>query len=326
MPIRLERPYVGGGIPIPSDVQIYLESRQQLEMTWTGWDNSVWTLTNPDSGLFLVQGGVRGLNKPTFTRHTSVAPGLAGSRWRGRRTEEREVFWPLYLYSDGDALDFGLRDSAFWATMHPDRPGVWSVRHPNGTVRRLRCRFTSDGDQAFERDPFAFGWTTYGITLIAEQPFWEGPDYTRTWAAEGAVDFLGGPGVINISSSNTTADAVVRNDGDEDSWLVWRVRGPIASAQLEVNGKIVPIPFAISGNRELVIDTRPDRQVAVEQDVQTDTVPAGTNTVERTGDLGLADFTPIPTGIDLPIGIDLNGGGLTTAVTASFTPLYHRAF
>ncbi len=60
-----------------------------LQVTWTGWDGSVWELSSSDSPVWLTPEGTRGLSMPPVDRYTSEAPAVAGSRWRGYRVAGR---------------------------------------------------------------------------------------------------------------------------------------------------------------------------------------------------------------------------------------------
>lgn len=166
-----------------------------LRPTWTGWDGSVFDLANRDGGVLLKRTGTRGLSMPPRQRYKSDSPGVNGARYRGGRFLERDVFWPLSV-SDGESSQrWVARDRAFWRTMHPDRPGVWRVTHPDGTSRSLVCRFVDDGNASFGPAPMSIGWARYGISLVAEQPFWEGAPITRTFQSTPPQDFYGPPSV-----------------------------------------------------------------------------------------------------------------------------------
>jgi hypothetical protein len=282
-------------------------------MRWEAWDGSVWDLLSRD-GVFLSE-GVRGLSMPPVTRHTSTAPGLPGSRNRGHRIEEREVFWPVFLHSDVSSQAWIEYDRAFWRTLHPEREGAWVVVHPDGTERRLRLSFVDDGGHSFAADPSRRGWELYGVTLVACRPFWEGAPVVRAWKAAAPVPFfdsLGSP-VFRISSGSTVATAEIRNDGDVEAWPVWTITGPTTEpTSVGVAGRKIEVPFLLADGQTLTIDTRPDRQTAID----------GTG-ADRTPDLGAAEFAPVPDGGVASLAISLAGAG---SVAASLTPLYFRAW
>lgn len=316
-----------------------------LRPTWTGWDGSTWELSNPASGVLLMRGGTRGLSMPPFRRFTSSAAAVHGSRWRGRSTDEREVFLPLCVWSNEGSQAWVDLERALWRTMHPDLPGVLSLTHPDGQVRSLTCRFVDDGAHAFDMLPARFGWATYGVRLVAEDPFWRGTPVMQSWRASTAVPFFGGVGAPGgppfvISSGRTFDLARVTNPGDEPSHAVWLVHGPTTSAHVGVSGKQVIIPWELDEGRTVVVDTSPTSQTAFEVDTPSwataaeptlsataalawarETGPTGTN---RTRELGASTkFQAIPAGAAVTLAIEVVGSG---SVTALVEPLYWRAW
>jgi hypothetical protein len=294
-------------------------------MTWTGWDGSVWTLTDPMGGVFVVNQGLRGLSMPPVRRFTSKSPAVAGSRFRGSRVDERSVFWPILIYSDGSSAEWAEVDRAFWRTMHPDKPGVWAFQQPNGVTRYLDCRYDNDGDATFERDPHHFGWNAYGVNLIAEQPYWRGERISRTYGdAPGVPFFTGAGGTIAISPGSTISGGSIDNPGDVDGYMVWTVKSTFTSALLGVGSTTIDIPYAQSSDRKLVIDTRPDRLTAYEYALA-DTNLTGAF-IDRTDDLGTADFGSIPAGGEVDLVMNVQGPGINTKIQADLDPLYFRAW
>ena len=292
----------------------------ELGVSWTGWDGSEWVLSSPTSPVWLTPAGTRGLNMPPTSRFTSQAPALAGSRWRGYRVEERPVFWPLFIYGDSTA-QWRAADRAWWATMRPDAPGTWTVTQPDGTRRRLRCRYDGDNDQVFGRDPFSVGWVLYGVDLVAEDPFWRGDPVRRSFSAAPAEAFYGGAGGTGfappyvISANTSTATATMPNDGDEPAWPVWTVNGPFTSASVGVAGRTIAVPFSLASGKSLRIDTRPDRLSAVDSDGN-----------DRVDDLGAVSFAPVPPGVEVPVTITVPGSTSATTVAVEIEPLYYRAW
>jgi hypothetical protein len=285
-----------------------------LEVLWTDVTGRTWDLNSPDDGVILHQGGVRGLGMPPITRYNTQAPALPGSRWRGHRVAEREAFWPLFVW--GDTSDEWLaRDRAWWRGLRPDGLGVWSIGTPDGQRRRLSLRYVEDGDPSFDVDPSVAGWYVYGLTLVAEQPYWEGEAVARTWeTASTSPWFSGAGGVVTISPGNTVDTATIDNPGDVEAWPIWTVTGPCSTADLGIGGGHVALGAAVAGGASVVIDTRPDRMTA-------------------TTDLG-ADISasviwaplPVPPAVGVPAAITLTGTGAGTRAGLSFTPLHYRAW
>jgi hypothetical protein len=281
-----------------------------LRMGWTGWDGSEWALTSPRSGLFLMP-GVRGLSFPKFERYSSQSPGVAGSRHRGHRVGDREAFWPLYLYSDDGSQGFIDRDSAFWASLHPDLPGLWWAEQPDGAKRTLALKL-SDVDDT-NPDAVRRGWAKYGITLLADDPFWLGEPVSRTWAQSEMRAFLPPtPGAgYAVSSGSTLATARASNPGDVETHVVWEAHGPFTSVTVGVGDSTVVAPIEVLEGQVLVIDTDPEVQAAFLD---------GADVTEQ---LTRAEFGTIPPGASVPLTLAMAGTGF---ITASYTPKYYRAW
>lgn len=304
----------------------------RLPMTWTA-KGVEWSLSNPESGLFLLP-GVRGLGSVKTERHSTSSPGAAGSRFEGVSVLDREVFWPVHIYHDGGSLDWMMRDRAFWAGMDPADTGVWRVTHPDGAHRSLTLRFVSDGDHTSNGDPVYRGWESYGILLVAERPYWEGDPEVKSFAGTGTpAPFFepDGPALVNISSSYSVETAAMDNPGDVESYPRWYIDGEITSASVGVGDEIVNVPFAVPFGKCLVIESDPDLIGATMYDITVEGMskkPAARvfgvdliNPVDKTAALGEADFSPIPAGSQVPLSLTIIGQG---AVEALLPTLYRR--
>lgn len=302
-----------------------------MPMTWAA-KGLEFSLTDRRTGIHLMP-GVRGLGSITSDRHVTVSPAVAGSRYEGTSVLEREVFWPLRIWHSGGSIEWMERDRAFWSTMDPEDTGVWTVVHPDGKHRTLRLRFVTDGDPARQRNPLRMGWETYGITLVAERPFWEGEPVVRSFAgtAEPLPFFEPtGPQVVNIASSYSVGNASMDNPGDVESYPRWFIEGPAVTASVGVGDMIVDVPFEVPEGQCLVIESDPDQIGATLYDVApgASTKPSERvvgvdllNPVDKTADLGEADFAPIPAGTAVPLSLTLIGLG---KVEALLPTLYRR--
>jgi hypothetical protein len=306
-------------IDIPGGVE---EAWSGLQVTWSGGDGSVWELSSATSPVWLSRGGTRGLSMPKVDRYTSESPAVAGSRWRGRRVAERSVFWPLLVYGGRPGeREWVEVDSAFWASLHPDLVGEWSISQRDGTTRRLRCRYDDDGEQSYDLDPTVQGWAAYGVSLVAEDPFWRGSAIVRTFDTAAAQPFYGGDSggglgpPLYVSSNTSAATASIDNPGDEPAWPVWTAWGPFTSVSLSVAGRTVSLPITLMTGKSVTVDTRPDRLTAVDSDGN-----------DRVGDLGAIAFAPVPRGTSVPLGISVPGSSGATSVEVRIEPAYHRAW
>lgn len=291
-----------------------------LRVVWTGWDGSEWVLSDPSSGVQLGQ-GVRGFGMPEPVRYTSTSPALAGSRHRGMSYAEREVFLPVGVFCDAGSRAWLDYDAAFWATLHPERVGVLSVTQPAregqsvGEIRTLTARCISDGALSLDRDPSYDGWAAYGITFIAEDPWWYGPSIVRTWTSAVSTPFLGGSGYgppFYISPGGTLAGATMPNPGDVKAWPTWTLDGPTTSVTVGLDGHAVSYTATIADGAGIVIDTSPDQRTVLDL--------AG---VDRLSGLVAADFRAIQPGAEVALSLAMTGSG---TVTASLRPPYLRAW
>lgn len=293
-----------------------------LQMTWTGWDGSVWNLTSAAEGAVMLP-GLRGLTMPPIVHYSTAYASVPGAAWRGHTVDAREVFWPIQLYQDTGSQGWVDRDRAFWKTMRPEKTGTWTVKLPSGAERHLDCRFSNDGDGTINHDPVLAGWSNYGITLVAEKPFWRAAPLRREWSAGGGVtDFLpAAPGEnFIIGASTTLASSAMPNPGDVDAYPVWEVYGPATSAQVGVEGRNITIPFGVDEGQVLVIDTAPSQQSAILYDVVSG---VRTNPVDMTPELGIANFVPVPADSVTTTSLLLTGAGKVALI---LTPLYLRAW
>ena len=227
-----------------------------------------------------------------------------------------------------------LRDRAFWATMDPSDTGVWEVTHPDGAKRSLRLRFRSDGDKASNLDPIFVGWDSYGITLVAEQPYWVGDPVVNAFAPPPPpLPFFEptGPQIVNIGSSYSVENARMDNPGDVESYPRWYVDGETTSASVGVGDVVVNVPFTVPAGTCLVIESDPDvigatlYEVTVEgMGLKPSQRVIGThliNPVDKTTALGEADFAAIPPGQQVPLSLTLAGTGNVEVVLPT---LYRR--
>lgn len=297
----------------PVDVTVW----HGLAMQWEGWDGSVWDLTDYTSGVFLTADGLTGLHFGPGQSFVSTSPVMHGATFRGWIADQRPVLWPVLVWSDTGSQGWLDLDGAFHRSFAPDVPGTWTVTLPSGEQRSLRLRLDDDGSAPYDADPVKRGWNVYGVKLVADQPFWEGAPEKRTWKAATAAPFnvpVGGGGVLYISASGGFGNATIPNRGQVAAAPVWTLTGPLSSASLGVGGGTIDVPFALGENESLILDARPDRQTAI-----TD------GGVDRTGDLGIAEWRSVPPGDEVPVTIAMDGGAPGASVELSLTPLFRRA-
>lgn len=303
-PVILSRPPIGPDVPI--------EQWIGTTVIWIGADGSVWDLGTGAGGAVLQRSGTEGLHDPVITEYSSTSRVVPGDRPRGWRTEPREVFWPVLVYSHESSAEWKGRYRAFFASIHPENPGRWRVGH-DGEFRELKLTGVYRAGHAFQHDPLILGWEKFPVTLKAHQPYWEGeplelgpwrqPETGPFFAPAGSPDFF-------ISSSTEIGRAHIANPGDVDAWLVWKAVGPLSDIEIGIGDAVASIPFNLAAGEVLIIDTDPRNQ-------------SGTlNGVDVTKPLGLLPYGSIPPGSDVEVHVEAGGTG---EISATLTPLYFRA-
>lgn len=293
-----------------------LPAYQGFGHTWTGWDGTSFDLAVPSAGVLLLLDGVTGMHLPEFDQYTDEHASVDGARYRGSRTRVRNPDWTLGVFGD-TSKEWRARDAAFWRTMRPDLPGLWTVTDPDGATRSLTCRFRSSSEHSYDRDPHLAGWSVYTVSLMAERPFWEGaPVNSPVWGESESVDFTGPDDEApsyHVSAATSLGSAALTNPGDVDGWLVWTIKGTgsgLTSVEIEAAGGGLGFG-AVAAGETLRIVTDP-------------TLPTATlDGVDVTGEVDPWDPRPIPAGETSPLAITLVGEG---TAQASFIPRYLRAF
>ncbi|GAB2613528.1 hypothetical protein [Pseudactinotalea suaedae] len=307
-----------------------------IELTWTSPDGSrTWSLTNELSPVRLA--GTRGLGKPPSTRYADEAPGLPGSRYRGHRVNEREVFWPFLVLAGADTQEHLDVEAEFWQSLSYEEQGTWRAITPDRGARSLRCRLERD-DTVWDLAPGLMEWTQQAAYLVADQPFWTSDPIVRVFGAADGARFAdpATPELWRISSASTLSTATIPNPGDVAGAPVWAYDGPFDSAYGGFEGKHIVIPFAVAEGKSLVVDSsREDRRAllvdtpdltgldAVQQ-VQAIHAAALAGGVDRTKDLGgETAFAEIPKGANVTLDVGMVGTG---TVRVLLTPRHERAW
>jgi hypothetical protein len=289
-----------------------------MSLLWRGADGSEWDLGDDSSGVVLGD-GVEGLHFPQVQRFLSRSRAIPGHRLRGWRAEAREVFWPLLIW--GSSTEEWLeRHRLFMRTLHPIVPGRWTV-NTGDEERHLELTGVFDDGHAYGRDPALFGWAKYGVTLEAQQPFWQGKTIRRgPWRTPDPQPFFSGP-PFTISSSTTFGAASVPNTGDVDVWGVWWATGPLSAIELGVGDTLITPPFDLEAGEMLRIDTDPRNPTAQKGAEVDDTALFEGSDV--TPALGMQDYASVPPGERVELHVNAVGSG---SIMFDLTPLYFRAF
>lgn len=288
-----------------------------LRNSWTGWNGTKFDLDVKSAGVCLLVDGVTGWHMPEFDQYLDEYASVDGARYRGERARARSVDWTLGVFGD-ESPDWLERDRAFWATMRPGSPGMWTVTLPDGSARSLMCRWRDSSPYSFSQDPLMAGWAVYDVSLVAEQPYWEGaPVLSPVWGnEEDPTPFTGEDDEAPsywISGATSIGSARLRNDGDIDAPVTWTVRGRGAGVDsVSIEGDAGELGFGgVPDGSTLTISTDPTRPLAL------------LDGVDVTGAVNPWDPRAIPSGMSAELGITLVGEG---TVQASFKPRWFRAW
>lgn len=297
--------------PAPPPPPFDPEAWPGISQTWTSQDGAVWALTGNNTGVRL-RPGVRGYTMPILEDFTDEAAGVDGQFYTGYRVAAREVFWPILLVQGGSSQAWLDYDRAFWRTMQPGRYGTWTVRQPDGSARHLRMRCISDSQPSWENLPARLDWQPYGLTFVADDPYWYGSTITVTGEQTGTADFIDPDGSppFHIAGGSGLDGLTIPNPGDVDAWPRWTAVGPHTGLTVGVGGRLITGPDLAPGQR-LVIDTSPWVQAAT------------LDGVDVTAELGNVDFAPVPPGATVPLFASSSGAG---TVQVALSPRYFRAW
>lgn len=284
-----------------------------VELTWTGWDGSVWHLHDGRQGVMMEARGLVGLHNPPVAKFESKSRGIPGARLRGWRAEQRPVRWPVMVERRSRSDDWFSAYAGFFDSIHPIKEGVWAVT-VNGATRTLRLTGEFDGDHAYQVDPMLLEWAQYDVKLQAAQPFWEGAPVTpEPWSAGDPQDFIDSEGApaFHLSGSSTFENAAIENPGDVDAFPVWTFTGPLADVSVSVDGKTLAIPFDLTDGHVLRVDTDPRRLSALRDGVDVRQL------------LGFQSYGPVPAKGESKLTIVATGAG---SIAMQITPLFMKAF
>lgn len=283
---------------------------------WIDTNGAVWDLTD---GPVALKPGVMGLGLPGTDQFTRQSASIAGQKLTGSRVLPRNVFLPLVLV--GFDARLWLRESReFFSGLSEDIPGTLRVTAGDGEVREIALRLVRVVGDEMNIDPAIFARESFGLDLVADDPFWRGPRVLRQFqAAQSSGTFYAPAGsnyVFNIGSAGNTDAAVLSNLGDVPAWATVTISGPSVAFSVVVDDAEISATLNLASGDRLVIDTDPTQQTAR-------LWQGGVSTLFPFFNFTQIRFAPIPRGGSVPVGITVNGSG---PVEIGFYPQYRRAF
>lgn len=288
-----------------------------IGITWTGWDGSQWDLRTGD--VRLTNGGIEGLMSFKFDSFTTDSAARDGQRFQGWRAGPRSVLLPVLLgRGDMTELDWLATERAWWRTMRPGQYGTLTVTGPDGGVRQIKLRFVDDGGHAHAIDPTRKKLTGYALNMIADDPYFYGPNpWSLTFAPSAEQpSFFSTGSVFGIASSFTADGATLTNPGDVDAYPVYELAGPLTAFKITNDKAVLSGNITVGATQKLVIDNSPVMQTAYLYNAN----GTYTNVLPQLTSFGFGSIKP---GTDIKLGVLLTGTG---TLTVSGQPRYFKAW
>ncbi|GAA4911230.1 phage distal tail protein [Streptomonospora salina] len=284
-------------------------------VTWTSAAGEDVPLSDIGRGYAVLE-GARGLAMPTYQLYQSDSL-LDGTVIRGTRTEARELFLPIYLEDETRQTVLEKR-RALAQAFNPAAAdgggdGVLTIAEDTGQKRRISARYVSGMDGPEGGSDTGMDWATYGLTLLAAQPYWERDPITMRWSLEPVTDTWLPILPVQVRDSGVVGEGMtITNPGTVRSWPVWTITGPLDGTAIMRNlstDQSTEFTSTLAAGETITIDTRPRRK----------TVRDGTG-ANRFAELALGSvlwpLRPGPNTVD----IVLTGLGTGSRLELSLTP------
>lgn len=281
-----------------------------------GWDGSVWDLRN--GPVRMTSDGVEGLASMDFEVFVQETAARHGQRMTGWRGKPRDFLLPILVGPFPDAAAWYSISTRWWDLMRPDRYNTLQVTAPDGSVRMLDIRFVNDGGGGSKRDPSIELIETFGVRYVADNPWFYGQDFGRTFKAgrvgspTAGVNFYGGqpvtPGVkgkgtpLVLSPSQRKESSEYTNRGDDAVWPTLFFGAMTRFKATIGDGITSATDLVVAPGETLTVEMNPLRQVALL------TRADGTEDVV-TRELDGWGFRPIPAKSTTTIALEVEGAG-----------------
>lgn len=285
-------------------------------------ENAAGTVVSTGVGVRLLDRGVEGMGHPKADVFARVTPRGSGQVRTGTRANVRSAFLPVLLDLKGDAWVTVQR--LLWACLSPDRTASWRVYAPDGSWRELNV-YLDPADSVYALDPSEFA-APLGLALVADDPFWLGPEQVAATVAEVSGDLFFGPDEsappFHVVSGNQDGSTSLVVGGDVDVWPVLTVEGPASGFRVQslFSSSSVAGAVTVGSTQKLVIDFDPRSQAAMLRPKSATT--GGTNvTAQLTG----RAFFPIEPNVSdqmMVVLLTMIGAG---QATLSYRPKFWRA-
>nr|WP_306283713.1 phage tail domain-containing protein [Streptomyces sp. Termitarium-T10T-6] len=146
-------------------------------------------------------------------------------------------------------------------------------------------------------------------------PYWTGGEVTTEWKNGTGGDFFPILPLV-VGDSQVLGSVTVDNDGDDDAYPVWTIKGPATTVTLTnvTTGQTLALTRTITGADTIVIDTRERQQTALLNGV--------TNLWPDLSDD--SSLWPLETGVN-DLSLTVAGSTTDTSVRMTYQPRYLAA-
>ncbi|HEX5595922.1 MAG TPA: hypothetical protein VFX61_07900 [Micromonosporaceae bacterium] len=246
------------GVPWPTYIN------PMPEVVWTDPRGKVTKLSDWENG-WLLQPGAKGLDMPQYAYTTDESPGIDGYELRDVRAQGKEIILPIAFWANDSRQAYKQRRRAFIKSLNPKRGvGTLTLIEPDGATRSIGAYYTNglEGDESL--DAAGERWCINAISFGVPSPYWIG--------SEVGIDFKTSSGgtffpvlPLRVGNSQVLGSVTIDNDGDDDAYPVWTIKGPATSITLINNttGLKLVLTRTIGAADTIVIDTRERRQTAL---------------------------------------------------------------
>lgn len=266
-------PILAGAVIVPPPSPPLDGQRRPLSVTYLDPDGTVWSWSNPLSGVVVT--GVTGIGSPPAS-YTGTALPNGGSLAQAYGAAQRQIVIGLHAFDEGSQA--GLLElvdrlaRALWTERAGvPAPGTLIFSRPDGTSRQIEVYCTSGPEQTdTEATRDAYQWSTdYGLTFVsALDPLFS--DAAATTVSFEAAPAGGGvppmPPVL-LEPGAVLGSTSVTNQGNGDAYPIWQITGPGTPTLTNVStARSFGLDVDLSSGETVTVDTRPARQSAVDQD------------------------------------------------------------
>lgn len=121
---------------------------------------------------FIRMPGSTGLRMPPVEVVSTTIPGVPGSVLTDVRTNERPIFIPIYLGTDGDIVGFRNKLAALYALVDPNGRRTFKLVGESASGNReMVVTYVGGLEGADDAMTEGLSWAKFGLNLVAHEPY-----------------------------------------------------------------------------------------------------------------------------------------------------------